>query len=188
MSKAEDIVLVGGSAGSYNLIVELIEALPTFFAAAIVVIIHRNPKFTTRLEDTLAARLHRPIIQAGDKTTISKNMVYFAVPGYHLLVEPDRTFSLDLSDPIQFSRPSIDVLFESGAEVYGQHCTALLLSGANKDGTDGLTVVQQRGGQIMVQSPEDALISTMPESAILANDGIAIVSDQQIISYFRSLK
>ncbi|GHE23692.1 chemotaxis protein CheB [Sphingobacterium griseoflavum] len=188
MSKAADIVLVGGSAGSYHLIVDIIESLPPFFSSALVVVIHRNPKFKTRLEDTLSTRLHRPIIQAGDKTAISPNMIYFAMPGYHLLIEPDRTFSLDISDPIQFSRPSIDVLFESAAEVYGSRCTALLLSGANRDGTDGMTAIREMGGKAMVQCPEDAQISTMPENAIRVNDGIDIISDQQIISYFRNLK
>ncbi|TDS15878.1 chemotaxis protein CheB [Sphingobacterium paludis] len=188
MSKADEIILIGGSAGSYNLIVAIIESLPSYFIYAIVVIIHRNPKFVTRIEDTLAARLHRPIIQAGDKTNISKNMIYFAVPGYHLLVEPDRTFSLDISEQIQFSRPSIDVLFETAAEIYGKRCSAFLLSGANKDGTDGIRIVQKMGGKAFVQSPEEARMRTMPESAIRANQEINIFTDQEIISYFRDLK
>ncbi|KGE15214.1 chemotaxis protein CheB [Sphingobacterium deserti] len=188
MSKADDIILIGGSAGSYNLIVAIIESLPSYFLYAIVVIIHRNPKFTTRIEDTLAARLHRPIIQAGDKTIVSKNMIYFAVPGYHLLVEPDRTFSLDNSEQIQFSRPSIDVLFETAAETYGKRCTAFLLSGANKDGTDGIRMVKKMGGNTFAQSPDEALMRTMPENAIRANQEINILTDQEIISYFRNLR
>ncbi|WDF68101.1 chemotaxis protein CheB [Sphingobacterium oryzagri] len=187
-NKADEIVVIGGSAGSYNLIVEIIEALPTQYAAAIIIVIHRNPKFTTKIEQTLATRLQRPISQADDKAPILKSAVYFAVPGYHLLIEPDRTFSLDNSELIQFSRPSIDVLFESAAEVYERKCAAFLLSGANKDGSDGISLVQQLGGHAVVQSPEDALITTMPEHAIRTNDQINIYSDQQILSFFRNLK
>lgn len=188
ISKADEIILIGGSAGSYNLIVEIIESLPAQFSAAIIIVIHRNPKFTTKIEHTLATRLHRPIGQAEDKAPVLKNSVYFAVPGYHLLIEPDRTFSLDNSELIQFSRPSIDVLFESAAEIYEKKCTAFLLSGANKDGTDGIDFVQKIGGHAIAQSPEEALISTMPEHALRTNSQIDSYSDQQIISFFRTLK
>lgn len=185
---AEDITLVGGSAGSYNLIVEIIESLPSQFSGALVIVIHRNPKYKTKIEDTLSKRLHRDIIQAGDKMDILQNMIYFAVPGYHLLIEPDHTFSLDISDPVQFSRPSIDVLFETAAEVYKERCTAFLLSGGNKDGSDGLHVIHQMGGKTVIQSPEDALIPTMPQHAIRENTGTTIFTDRQIISYFKNLK
>ncbi|MFD1768510.1 chemotaxis protein CheB [Sphingobacterium suaedae] len=188
MSKATDIVLIGGSAGSYNLILDIMEALPVFFTSAIIVVIHRNPKYTTKIEETLSSRLNRTIIQAGDKTDIEPGRIYFAVPGYHLLIEPDSTFSLDLSERVQFSRPSIDVLFETASDVYATHCTAFLLSGANQDGTDGIHRVKHMGGKAIVQSPEDALISIMPEHAIQANKEIDIFTDAQIISFFRHLK
>ncbi len=188
MEKANDIILIGGSAGSYTLIIDMIEALPEIFSPAIIIVIHRNPKFTTKIEDTLSARLKKKIVQAEDKATILKGEIYFAAPGYHLLIEPDKTFSLDLSERVRFSRPSIDVLFETAAEVYLDHCTAFLLSGANQDGTDGVKQLQQMGSKVIVQSPTEALISTMPKHAIEANGHVEIYSNRQIISYFRNLK
>ncbi|QBQ42404.1 chemotaxis protein CheB [Sphingobacterium psychroaquaticum] len=188
MPKADQIILIGGSAGSYNLIVDIIEALPLVFKPAIVVIIHRNPKYSTRIEELLSNRLNRTILQATDKEAILSNTIYFAGPGYHLLVEPDHTFSLDLSDFIQFSRPSIDVLFESAADSYGKECVGFLLSGANKDGTNGLLHIQYQGGKVYVQSPDEALIATMPESAIDVNKEATVYNNQEILSYFSRLK
>lgn len=187
-NKAKDLILIGGSAGSYNLIVEIIEALPPVFSAAIVVTIHRNPKFSTKIEETLAHRLNRNIFQANDKEPILGNIVYFAGPGYHLLVEPDITFALDISDHIQYSRPSIDVLFESAADVYEQNCTAFLLSGANKDGAQGIKHIHEMGGKTFIQCPAQALIATMPESAIYLSHETTISNNEEIIAYFSSLK
>src|SRR5690606_1906611 len=145
MNKAKDIVLIGGSAGSYTLIVQILEALPQRFDAAIAIVIHRNPRFTTKIEETLSIKLRRSVIQPRDKTAIAPNIIYFAGPGYHLLVEPDWTFSVDVSERIHFSRPSIDVLFDTAAEVYQDRCTAFLLSGANQDGADGIRRVRDMG-------------------------------------------
>ncbi|MEJ5052836.1 chemotaxis protein CheB [Sphingobacterium sp. MYb382] len=186
--KANEIVLIGGSAGSYNLIVDILKALPPTFMSAIIVIIHRNPKYRTKIEETLAQRLDRNILQARDKESIQPGNVYFAAPGYHLLVEPDQTFSLDLSDPIQYSRPSIDVLFESAADVYERNCTAFLLSGANKDGAEGILHINNMGGSTFIQSPDEALIATMPESAIHINKKTTIIHNEEIISFFSTLK
>lgn len=186
--KARELILIGGSAGSYNLIVEILEALPAVFSPAIVITIHRNPKYSTKIEETLAQRLQRNIFQAKDKDPIMGNIVYFAGPGYHLLVEPNLTFALDISDHIQYSRPSIDVLFESAADVYEDNCTAFLLSGANKDGAQGIKHVHDMGGETYIQSPEEALISTMPESAIYLSQETTICPNEEIISYFSSLK
>ena len=186
--KANEIVLIGGSAGSYYLIVDILKTLPLTFLSAVIVVIHRNPKFKTKIEETLAQRLERNILQARDKESIQPGSVYFAAPGYHLLVEPDQTFSLDLSEPIQYSRPSIDVLFESAADVYGKNCTAFLLSGANKDGAEGILHIDNMGGKTYIQSPDEALMATMPQSAIHINKKTTIIHNEEIISFFSTLK
>lgn len=188
MLPAEDVILIGGSAGSYGLILSCIESLPSVFSAAIIIVIHRNPKFTTKIEETLTARLKRSVLTACDKAIILPNNIYFATAGYHLLIEPNKTFCLDQSEPVQFSRPSIDVLFETAADAYTDKCTAILLSGANRDGTDGLQRVCQMGGKIYIQSPAEALMSTMPESAIAGNKNAKIWKNEQIISFFQKLK
>ncbi|MBD1433869.1 chemotaxis protein CheB [Sphingobacterium sp. DN00404] len=188
MEKANEVVLVGGSAGSYTLITDMMAALPETFSPAIIIVIHRNPRFTTKIEDTLSTRLQKEVVQAADKAAILKGGIYFAAPGYHLLVEPDKTFSLDISERIHFSRPSIDVLFETAADVFLDRCTAFLLSGANQDGTDGIRQLQRMGAKVIVQSPTEASISTMPKHAIEASERVDIYSNRQILSYFRNLK
>lgn len=101
-----------------------------------------------------------------EKETIRAGTLYIAPPNYHLLIENNKTFSLDASEKINFSRPSIDVAFQSAAEIYTTHLTGLLLSGANSDGTIGLQKIKHHGGKVLVQNPQSAVVSIMPESAI----------------------
>lgn len=185
--RAAHIVIVGGSAGSYPLIMDLLRVLPAHFSSALIIVTHRNPKFSTKFEEMLSERFNREIIQATDKAPIEEGGIYFATPGYHLLIEPDQRFSLDISERIQYARPAIDVLFETAGEVYRENCTAFLLSGANKDGSDGMSRLRLAGSTTIVQCPNDAPIPTMPLHAIEANQGIAIYTNRQILSYFRNL-
>jgi two-component system chemotaxis response regulator CheB len=180
--------LVGGSAGSYDPIINILEALPASVSMALCFVIHRNPNYETRIETSLSQRLNRKIVSVIDKTEIHKNCVYFAPPGYHLLVEPDYTYALDTSEPVNYSRPSIDVLFETAAEVYGRKCTAVLLSGANTDGARGITKVLENGGKAIIQNPNEATISTMPEYALQINPTAIVRTTSDIVSYFGQLK
>jgi two-component system chemotaxis response regulator CheB len=188
MPEARDIILIGGSAGSYSLIINILESIPFKISSAIVVVIHRNAKYPTQIEKSLSLKLKRAILPAEDKVIIENNNIYFAPPGYHLLVEPDHTFSLDISDPVNFSRPSIDVLFESAAEVYTDRCTAFLLSGANNDGAYGIKRVEHFGGTSIIQDPLDALIDTMPSSAITTSSKAKVLKNKEIINYFCAIK
>ena len=105
-------------------------------------------------------------MEAVDKTKIEKEQIYFAPPNYHLLVERDFSLSLSQEDPVVFSRPSIDVLFESAARSLGEKVCGVLLTGANEDGAAGLKFIQACGGYTIVQNPMDAEIPTMPQSAL----------------------
>src|SRR5690606_11954465 len=116
----------------------LLKSIPKNFPIPIVVIVHRNPKFESNFEYVLKNTFAIQIKSAEDKETIEGGKVYFAPPGYHLLIEPDFKLSLDNSEPVQFSRPSIDVTMESASEVYQENCIAILFSGANQDGAKGL--------------------------------------------------
>ncbi|SRR5690606_19148345 len=186
-TSAQKIILIGGSAGSYNLIWDILHVLPREISSAICVVIHRNPNFDTQIEASLSRRLERNVISVVDKTEIRNNNIYFAPPGYHLLIEPDLTFSLDSSEPVNYSRPSIDVLFETTAEIYGKNCMAFLLSGANTDGGKGLMSIDANGGKIFVQDPEEAAIDTMPKYALEINPNAKILSKAAIIDFFRNL-
>jgi two-component system chemotaxis response regulator CheB len=111
----------------------------------------------------------RPLMKsAEDKEPVAPGVIYFAPPGYHLLVESGGTFALSLDEPVHFSRPSIDVLFESAAEAYGERLLGIVLSGANADGAEGLQAVAEAGGVTVVQLPSSAEVPTMPEAAMKA--------------------
>src|SRR5690606_1386033 len=129
-------------------------------------VIHRNARYETNIETTLETQCRLTIKVAEDKEPIRPATVYFAPAGYHVLVEPDHRLSLDISDPVNFCRPSIDVTMQSTADVYGAATMAILLSGANQDGAEGMSTIQKMGGLCIVQHPEDAEIPTMPEAAI----------------------
>ena len=180
------LVAIGGSAGAYELVVEILENLPTRFDAAIVIVLHRNSKYETRIESSLSDRFGREIRAIRDKMPILTNEIYFAPPGYHTLVEPDFIFSLDVSDPVQYSRPSIDVFFESVADVYQDRCVALLLSGANKDGANGFRALIRHGASCYVQQPEEALISTMPQAGLDVHSKVIPWNYHEIINFFRN--
>ncbi|OYD43849.1 hypothetical protein CHU00_03330 [Sphingobacterium cellulitidis] len=184
---AKHIIVIGGSAGAYELIVEILDHLPAQFKDAIVIVLHRNSKYETKIENSLSKRLNRNVISVRDKLPILENHIYFAPPGYHTLVEPDYLFSLDISDPVQFSRPSIDVFFESVAAVFGKNATAFLLSGANNDGSTGLKSLVNHGADCYVQNPKEAIIDTMPLAGVEVSKKVKVISNQHIVEYFSQL-
>jgi two-component system chemotaxis response regulator CheB len=130
------------------------------------VVIHVPAANDNLLVEVLKPRCALPVREAGDKEWISGGAVYVAPPGYHLLVERDRSFALSLDEPVNYSRPSVDVLFESAAYAYRERLLGIVLTGANADGSDGLTRIRAFGGRAWVQDPEGAVASTMPASAI----------------------
>lgn len=164
--KKPEILCIGGSAGSYHLILDLLATIPTQFQIPLVVIIHRNERYDSKIEENLNKRIALRVKVAEDKEAIQAGTIYFAPAGYHLLIEPDFTFSLDISAPLNFCRPAIDVTFETAAEAYQDRCCGILLSGANQDGAKGLLRIQEFGGICLVQDPVEAEISTMPQAAL----------------------
>ena len=187
MITASRIILIGGSAGAYNLVTQILEVIPPQVSCAICIILHRNKKYVSQIEKSLSQKYKRPIIPIIDKTPILENNIYFAPAGYHLLVEPDFTFSLDSSEHINYSRPSIDVFFETCAQIYKSNCTAFILSGANSDGAHGLEVIHNFGGTTYIQDPNDAHIDTMPSAAVKCLSKKHTLSNSEIITFFSNL-
>lgn len=165
-SRRIEMVVIGGSAGGVDALVGLLPALPAGFGPAVTCILHVPPDRDSRLAELFAARTALPVREAQDKEPIQPGTVYFAGSGYHLSVEQDRSFSLSCEPPVQFARPAIDILMESAADVYGPALAGILLTGANYDGADGMCRIRERGGLTIVQDPEQAQASTMPEEAI----------------------
>jgi len=134
-----------------------------------VVVLHLPEDHESRLPLVFADRMHLPVLEALDKAPLMPATLYFAPPGYHLSVERERCFSLSCEPPVLFSRPSIDVLLSSAADAYGPALAALVLTGANEDGAQGLAQVHEAGGITAVQDPAHAQSPTMPRAALRAH-------------------
>jgi two-component system chemotaxis response regulator CheB len=165
-ARRPELVVVGGSAGAVEVLQKLTSGLTTAFAPAMVIVLHMPPGSRGMLHELLSSPSRPPMKIAEDKEPITSGSIYFATPGYHLLVESGGTFALSLDELVHYSRPSIDVLFESAAEAYGDRVLGIILSGANCDGAEGLRAVAEAGGVTVVQQPSSADVPTMPESAL----------------------
>jgi two-component system chemotaxis response regulator CheB len=163
-----EAVAIGASAGGIDALFTLLEGLRSPFRGSIVVVLHLPEDHESRLTEVFSTRLRVPVDEARPGGRVDSGKVYFAPSGYHLLVEADRTFALSCDAPVLFSRPSIDVLMESCADVYGPELAGIVLTGANQDGAQGLAAIKAQGGLTAVQDPAEAAHSTMPEAAIAA--------------------
>jgi two-component system chemotaxis response regulator CheB len=160
------LVAVGCSWGGLAALSTLLAALPEDLDAAVAVAQHRNAE-TSQLAALLAARSTLPVREVEDKDPVRSGRVALAPPAYHLLVEPGR-YALSTEAPVQHARPSLDVLFESAADAYGERCIGVVLTGASADGAAGLRRIRERGGAAIVQQPETAERAEMPAAALLA--------------------
>ncbi|MDB5273586.1 MAG: cheB [Chitinophagaceae bacterium] len=161
-----EAIVIGTSAGGLIALASILKGIPHNYPLPIIVVQHRAKDPKDLLEEVLQSKCVIPIRQANEKESIQKGTVYIAPPDYHLLIENDRTFSLSSDELIQYSRPSIDVLFESAAAVYRNKLVGIILTGANHDGASGLALIKKLGGFTIVQDPLEATFPIMPEAAI----------------------
>jgi len=171
MSRQFEMVVIGGSAGAIDVLGRLFKQLSARFVPAVAIVIHLPPEGPNVLHEILASPGSPPMKLAEDKEPIAPGTIYFAPPDYHLLVESGRTFALSQDDRVHYSRPAIDVLFESAAEAYGDRLMGIVLSGANADGARGLRAVADAGGMAVVQAIESADMIAMPAAALEAVPG-----------------
>lgn len=160
------VVLIGGSAGSLEVVMTILPKLSRSPDFAIILIMHRKGSNDSQLAELLSSRTTWNVKEAEEKESIHSSTIYLAPGDYHLLIEKDCTFSLDFSEKIHYSRPSIDVTFETAAEALGSNVIAILLSGANRDGVAGLQAVKNFGGITAVQDPSTAEVPYMPQQAL----------------------
>jgi len=174
------VLIIGGSAGSLDVLLKILPHLeiPSF---AIVIVLHRKHTDDTTLEELIAAKTKIPVKEVEDKVALEKGSIYIAPSDYHLLFEKNDLLSLDTSEKVNYSRPSIDVAFESAADVYGESLVGILLSGANADGTDGLMAIKKASGTIVVQKPETADMPFMPNNAVLHTSPDYILNVSEIL-------
>lgn len=176
-------LVIGGSAGSVDALMHILPALPASLRAAVFVVLHLPRERPSLLCDIFQPRCALPLREAQDKEPVEPGTVYFAPPDYHLLVDAGPTLALSVDAPVHFSRPSIDVLFESAADAYGARLVGLLLSGANQDGAGGLAAIHARGGHAIVQDPASAAVPTMPEAALARCAPDRILDPRHIASH-----
>ena len=164
-------VVIGASVGAIEALSLILPALPASYPLPVLVVVHVPAQKDNMLAEIFAARCQVGVKEAEDKELIRGGMVYFAPADYHLLVEADFRLSLSSEEPVLYSRPAIDVLFESAADAYGDHLTGVVLTGASSDGARGLSAICAAGGVGLVQSPDTALGDTMPRAALAACAG-----------------
>jgi two-component system chemotaxis response regulator CheB len=161
-----DAVVIGSSAGGSTALLNILPELPAGYSLPIIIVQHLHPLQSYPAITYLCRKCALIAREAEDKEAIRPGFAYFAPANYHLLVEEERSFALSIDGKVNFTRPSIDVLFESAAHVYGKHLIGVILSGGNKDGAAGLNMIKQRGGLVIVQDPNTAESPFMPAAAL----------------------
>jgi two-component system chemotaxis response regulator CheB len=177
-----EAIVIGVSAGGMNALSAVLPPLADDFTLPIIIVQHMDPNSRDYLSDHLNRKCNIQVKEAEDKEKIMNGVAYIAPANYHLLVEEDRTLSLSVDDLVNYSRPSIDVMFETAADVYEKGLVGVILTGANADGSKGLTKIKTLGGLAIVQDPATAHVDYMPKDAIASTRVDHIVPLEEIAS------
>jgi two-component system, chemotaxis family, protein-glutamate methylesterase/glutaminase len=161
-----DAIAIGASAGGVEALSVLLPALRAASKVSVFIVVHLPRDRPSMLTEVFAPKCALAVFEAEDKLPIEAGTVCFAPPDYHLLIDTGPQFALSADELVNFSRPSIDVLFESAAEAYGHRLLGIVLSGANSDGAAGLAAIASAGGTTIAQDPAEARCASMPEAAI----------------------
>ncbi len=184
-------IVIGGSAGSIEVLAVLLPALPATLKVPVFIVVHLPRERPSLLTDIFRARCALPLCEAQDKEPVQAGTVYFAPPDYHLLLDRGAdgapSLALSVDAPVHYSRPAIDVLFESAADVLGAGLMGIVLSGGNEDGARGLARIRLDGGVAVVQTPSDAKVTTMPEAALAQGPVHHRLASDEIAALLRSL-
>lgn len=185
VSSIERIVVIGASAGGFSALQTILSELGSEFNFPILVCKHLGIGDEKGLVDVLAKRTGITVMLSQDKLPIHNGCIYMAPGNYHLQVESREMMSLSIDERVCHSRPAIDVLFESAADVFGENVTAIVLTGANSDGAAGVRAIKEAGGRVVAQSPESAEVKIMPKAAIETGCTDAILDLADIADYLR---
>lgn len=180
-------IVIGGSSGALEALNSLLPALPSGFPASVFIVLHIPRDKPSMLAEIFAAKCALRVTEAEDKEPVEPGTVYFAPPDYHLLIERGPYLALSADDPVNLSRPSIDVLFESAADVYGRSLLGIILSGASADGAAGLEAVRSAGGLTMVQDPRSALMPFMTTAALERGPADCVLPLEQMAALLRRI-
>ncbi len=186
LKKQIRLIAIGGSSGSFDALSKILGKLKADFTIPIIMILHRN-NADSGLAIVLGTKTNLIVKEAEEKEMILPGYLYLAPPDYHLLIEADKTLSLDVSEKVNYSRPSIDVTFESAAAVYKDELLCIILSGANADGTKGGLYAKDSGSTIIAQNPLEASVAYMPQHAINEISTDEVLSVEEIAKYLNML-
>ena len=162
----KDIIIIGGSAGSIEVMMRILPLIPANFPIPVILVLHRKSSTENITASVFQSKSEITIIEAEDKMKIESGYIYLAPSGYHLLFEKDKSFSMDFSEKVNYSRPSIDVSMESIVDVYKNKIIGILLTGANSDGAKGLRHIKEAGGLTIIQSIDSSIMAEMPLAAL----------------------
>jgi two-component system chemotaxis response regulator CheB len=181
-----DVVVVGTSWGGLAALRALVSGLPATFGMAVTLVQHRHKDSDHLLRTLLQERTELEVCEVEDKMPLEKGHIYLAPPDYHTLIEPGH-FSLSTEAPVRYSRPSIDVTFQSAADSYGHRTVGVVLTGANADGSEGLRRISDRGGMVIVQDPATAESTLMPAAAVKAVPRARVMSIEDMVTFIGML-
>src|SRR6185437_2131032 len=181
------LLVIGGSAGSLTVVLSILKEIGLGYPLPVLLVLHRQSSFESSLEELLYVRTRVIIKEVEEKEMLRPGRIYVCPPDYHVLVEQDHSTSLDYSERVNFSRQSIDVTLRSAADVYGAGLTALLLSGGNADGAEGMEYVKERGGFTILEDPQTAEVPYMPQQVLFRMTVDRIASAEELPLVIREL-
>ncbi len=182
------LIIIGGSAGSFQVITKILSSLPKDFPVPVVLALHRLKHVRHGFVEALSIKSKMSVYEPCDKDKIKPGKIYLAPANYHLYIELAGTFALSTEEAVNHSRPSIDLTLMTGGYAYKNKCVGIILSGANKDGALGMAKIKEYGGVTVAQEPSDAQMPTMPVAAIeKAKNVDHVLSSDQIIKFLLSL-
>lgn len=182
------LLVIGGSAGSLAFVLKLVPFLKTIFDVGVIIVFHRKLADNSPLIEIISSRTSYKVVEAEDKDAVEPGTIYLAPPDFHLLIERDKTITLDVSERVNYSRPSIDVTFASAADIYGEALICVLLSGANIDGVAGLAEAKAAGALVVVQDPETAEVPYMPTQALEKVEVDLLLTEENLHHLFQIIE
>lgn len=181
------LLVIGGSAGSLDAILQILPGLDAALSLSIIIVLHRRNDQDSVLSDLLGAKTQLAVREVEEKDLLEPGVIYIAPSDYHLLVEQDHTLTLDYSEKLHYSRPSIDITFAAAADIYGPALACILLSGANADGAAAIHEAGSKGALTIVQDPADADVPYMPQHALDLGEVGYILKAAQMAAFINTL-
>jgi two-component system, chemotaxis family, protein-glutamate methylesterase/glutaminase len=182
------IVIIGGSAGSYSTVKKILSSISEDFPLPVVLCLHRLKDVRNGFVESLNIDTKLKVIEPNDKDPIKPCFAYLSPSNYHLMIEPGHSFALSTDPDLNYSRPSIDIIFETAGYSFREKMAGIILSGANTDGAKGLHSAFKNGAYTIIQNPENARFNTMPKEVLKYFAPHKTLTDEEIVVFINSLK